>query len=238
MKPEIALSRGATIAATGLLIVLLGLPLAPHATDAQRQDAPAGEWRYIGGDVAHTRLLAPRSDRRHELLETRGGLDLAGRQLRPCRGRPLPVNAALRGRPALHRRRRAACGRGHRSRHRRNHLDLPRATHDALRARHAQQLRQGRRLRRGRRAEGDLLHLAGVLPACARREVGAAPGRLGHDGGAAGLPALRSRRHAARTGQGLGALAHVRLQGTIPTTASLGISATCPPRRHPSSSTA
>ncbi len=55
MKPEIALSRGATIAATGLLIVLLGLPLAPHATDAQRQDAPAGEWRYIGGDVAHTR---------------------------------------------------------------------------------------------------------------------------------------------------------------------------------------
>ena len=50
-----ALARRTTITAPGLLVALLALLLAPHATDARRQDPPAGEWRYIGGDVAHTR---------------------------------------------------------------------------------------------------------------------------------------------------------------------------------------
>ncbi len=55
MKAARALSRRSTVMAPGLIVALLGLLLAPYATDARRQETPAGEWRYIGGDVAHTR---------------------------------------------------------------------------------------------------------------------------------------------------------------------------------------
>ena len=238
MKPEIALSRGSTIAATGLLIVLLGLPLAPHATDAQRQDAPAGEWRYIGGDVAHTRYSPLDQIDATNFSKARGGLDLARRQLRPSRRLPLPVNAALRGRPALHRRRRAPHGRRHRSRP----PARPSGPTASLTRRAS---RAGMRNNYGKGvayAEVDgrkvifytspafFLH---ALDA----KTGAAPGELGHAVPLPGFPTL-GVVDMLPTWSRTGSRGSRPATSTIPITASLGISATSPPRRRPSSSTA
>ena len=37
------------------LLAVLAIVAAAHGLGAQGQQAPAGEWRYIGGDASHTR---------------------------------------------------------------------------------------------------------------------------------------------------------------------------------------
>ena len=73
------------------------------------------------GRLEHA-LLAARSDRRLELRQAEGRLAVERRRLRP--GRVLPHDAALRQRPAVHRRHDAPDCRGHRSRDRRDALDV------------------------------------------------------------------------------------------------------------------
>ena len=46
---------GFLVAATVVAVAVAGVLLVPATTGAQSDDAPAGEWRYIGGDAAHTR---------------------------------------------------------------------------------------------------------------------------------------------------------------------------------------
>ena len=135
---------------------------------------------------------------------------MAGRQLR-ARGRP-----ADEVDPDLHRRHPvhgggAAPHRGrHRSRDRRDDLDLPRAQHDALGAVDAPELRQGRGVRRNRWPGRHLLHLPGILPARAGREDRPAPGRVRRAGADRGLPRDRRRRSAGAAARGLGTVGGVR----------------------------
>ena len=200
------------------LLAVLALVAAAHGLDAQGR---AGTRRRV---ALHRRrrephaLLAARSDHRGELRDARGGVDVARRQLRPdgrlrsFDRRRSTSTACCTPWPAQ-RRTVAAIDPGDR----RDGVDLPRAAHHALGPRHAQQLRQGRGLCRGRRAPRDLLHLAGVLPARPRRQVRRAPRELGHARCRfAGFPAQRRRRHAARPGQGLGAVADLRATSTTP----------------------
>ena len=150
-------------------------------------------------------------------------MGVARRQLRP-RGRPADeVDPDLHRRHPVHGGGTAPHRGRHRSRDRRDHLDLPRAQHDALGAVDAPELRQGRGVRRNRWPRRHLLHLPGVLPARAGcedrpscggirpasggrrvpgdgrcRSAGAAARRLGTVGGA--RRRVRSRlRHPART---------------------------------------
>ena len=191
---------------------LLALVAAAHGLGAQGRQAPGGRVALHRRRRQPHALLAARSDHRLELREARGGVDLARRQLRARGGRHLPIDAALCRWAALHGGRLAPHRGGHRPRERRNGLDLPRAAHHALGPRHAQQLRQGRGLRRGGRAPRDLLHLAGLLPARARRQVRRASREVGQARADSRLPQDRRRGHAARSGQGLGAVADLRLQ--------------------------
>ena len=95
------------------LLAVLALVAAAHGLGAQGRQAPAGEWRYIGGDVptpATRRSIrsTPRTSKSSR-WRGRGGATTSGP------GRPhLPIHAALCRRPALHRRRRAPHGGRHR----------------------------------------------------------------------------------------------------------------------------
>ena len=46
---------GFLVAATVVAVAVAGVLLVPATTGAQSDDAPAGDWRYIGGDAGHTR---------------------------------------------------------------------------------------------------------------------------------------------------------------------------------------
>ena len=141
-------------------------------------------------------LLAARPDRRGQLRGPRGGVGLAGRQLRAASALPLALHAELHRRHPLHGGRLPAHDRGHRPRDRRDALDVPRAQHSALGRVDARELRQGSRLRRDRRARRHLHHHAGLLPARARREDRRAPRGLRQAGRDRGLPGDRRRRPA------------------------------------------
>ena len=92
-------------------------------------------------------LVGPRPDQRRQLLRSGGRLDLAGRQLRAQHRLLQPFHADLRGRRRLHRGLAAAAGRGNRSGHRRDAVDLPRAGVGPAPALAPAGLRQGGRLR-------------------------------------------------------------------------------------------
>ena len=197
------------------LLTALATALGAHAPVAQDQqpNAPVGEWRYIGGDASHTRYLPLDQINASQLREARGGVDLAGRQLRASGRYHLPLDADLRrwnplhgGGPAPHRR-------GDRPGDGRDDVGLPRAPHDAIRARHAQQLREGRRVRGSERSRRHLLHVPCVLPARPRCQDGRAPGGLGDSAcRCAGFPKSGVIDMLPGSREGLGALAESGLK--------------------------
>ena len=194
------------------LLAFVALVVAAQVAGAQNPGQPLGEWHYIGGDVKHTRYspldqITAANFQTLEVAWTWRG-DNFGPSADPLfRATPLYVDGLLYT-VAGQRRTVAAIDPGTGE----TRLDLPRARHHALGARDAQQLRQGRGLCRGGRPQGDLLHLARLLPARHRRQVGPAPRELGHQGAAAGISGQRRHRHAARPGEGLAAVAPVRIQ--------------------------
>ena len=200
---------GLLVAAAVAVSVAGGLLSIPAPAVAQEGETPAGEWRYIGGDAGHTRY----SGLDQITADNFEDLELAwlwrGRQLRADHARRVALDADLRRRRALHRRRPAPPRRRHRPGHRRDALDPPRAPYHPLRPRDAPGLRQGRGLRRDRRPRRHLHHQPRLLPARARRQDRPAPGELGQPGAAARLFADRRGRPAARPHRRLGPVAEL-----------------------------
>ena len=189
--------------------------------------------RRLLGDA----LLPGRPDRRRQLRRSGSGLGVAGRQLR-ARGRPADeVNPDLHRRHPVHGGGTAPHRGRHRSRDRRDHLDLPRAQHDALGAVDAPELRQGRGVRRNRWPGRHLLHLSGIFPARAGREDRPAPRGIRRPGADRGLPRYRCRRSAGPAARRLGTVGGLRGRVRSRLRQSRASSASSPPPRRPSSST-
>ena len=119
-------------------------------------------------------------------------MDLAGRQLQRAvvRG-DAPSHARLRGRHPLLRGGQPPHRNGHRSRHRRDPVDLPRTADQAVGGLHAEGLREGSRLRPSERTRDDLPRHPRLLPARARPGHRAAHRVLRQ--GRRGRPARRPR---------------------------------------------
>ena len=145
-------------------IVAAAVPAAP-----QERGNPEGEWRYLGGDASHTRYspLDQIDAGNFEDLEVawvwRGTTSVPPSTISSVPPRstwtdsctPWPASAA-RWPPS--------------TRLRRDHLDLSRAPYHAVRAGHAEQLREGRGLRRRGWPWGDLYQQPSVLPPRTGRE--------------------------------------------------------------------
>ena len=138
-------------------VAMAALLLTAAAAPAQRLTGTEnGEWRYLGGDAGHTRSSALDQIDGDNFSDLEVAWIWRGDNFGPNldyfnRATPIYVDGVVYTIVVA-----AAAGGGHRSGHRRDALDLPRAGDHPAPPLAAAGLRQGRRLRRGERARRDL----------------------------------------------------------------------------------
>ncbi len=194
---SIRIRRAAAVAA---VLVACATGLTARQPGPASPAPPAGEWRYIGGDVRAHALLAARPDHRRQLRDARGRVDVARRQLRPLGRSAVPRSTPLYVDGLLY----TVAGQ------RRTVAAIDPGTGETLwtyREPPTTRWERGMRNNYGKGVaygevdgrQGDLLHLAGVLPARARCQDRPAPRELGRARADARVPAPAASSTCCRT---------------------------------------